>query len=455
MAVHHASGSSMGDSERDWEGVPKDVRNLMKSQRRVRGVITSVSDGRCLIQSEYGVFPCDKRSVKANKNHPHRDPQKGDPCEFRLTQQRPIFAVSIRISVPKAMDPEAMKQCYTMLEQTCGGIAPLVYQIEGATVRHAVCILYLALRIVDTLSEHSLEEVDSVLQVLRGGDDTDGVVQHLLSYSYTLPDSLEKSMLQALPHVVSLLRALPPQYSKAVCDGVALRCDALAAQQKTARISHGGNAENIAEYTSLCNCLGGTLSEALCLVFSVQQQDEGTQLDREQAKSAGIFVLKCHSVRMQWLGGLTSGARWPSDTWHGGADAGTASADGVEALRSMIVDALGHGAKAMGYLASLAGLKAGLHPFRFTAVQVALALTQLSMLWGSVGVLSRGASIGREACYRLMSIKTPQELAGHVQAALAALCMSIQAGEPLAPEALEKMAKIEASLAPLLTVGTL
>ena len=441
------------------DGLTKEVRGLMKSQRRVRGVITNVGDGRCVIHSEFGIFPFDRRSVKVNKNHPQRSPQKGDPCEFRLTEQKPVFAVSIRVSVPRTMDPDAMRVCYTMLEQACGGITPLVYQVEGATTRHAVCIIYLSARIVDTFSEHARDLVAAFPGMLQDNEAT--LSPALQSYTYIVQDPLERSLLQALPHVVSLLHALPAHFTQAVIQGIRLRCEALMAQHQSNKgePTEGGEPDSLLEYTSLCNCLGGTMAEALGLIFSAQMsgpegKGDATPLDSALARHTGIFLMKCHSVRMQYVGGLSSGARWPKELKKTLQGEGMTDEEGnLLVLRTMIDDAISHASKAVAYLVALSQLKSGLHPFKFTAVQVTLALAQISILWGTASVMNRGSSIGREACAKLMALRTPQEAVSNLLLATQTLRVSIAPTDTCGPSVLSHINQTEAALLPLQSFG--
>ncbi|KAJ9470128.1 hypothetical protein DIPPA_32746 [Diplonema papillatum] len=100
------------------------VLQLVKAQRRVRGVVAEMEGNSCIIESTYGRFAFDPRSVKANRNHPDRQPQVGDPCEFRLSHQTPPKAVSIRVAVPKKsktasddfLDEYTIIQCNKLLE---------------------------------------------------------------------------------------------------------------------------------------------------------------------------------------------------------------------------------------------------------------------------------------------------------------------------------------------------
>ena len=96
---NHAKKMQTGNAR-----LSREVHQLVKVQRRIRGTITSVGHeaGECVILSEkHGSFSFAPRSVKPNKNHPDRVPQVNDPCEFRLSHLNPPTAVSIRVAVPK------------------------------------------------------------------------------------------------------------------------------------------------------------------------------------------------------------------------------------------------------------------------------------------------------------------------------------------------------------------
>lgn len=57
--------------------------------------------GNMRIASEYGEFPLNESSIKENKKFPDRPTQKGDRCEFKVSDTNPPRATSIRVMIPK------------------------------------------------------------------------------------------------------------------------------------------------------------------------------------------------------------------------------------------------------------------------------------------------------------------------------------------------------------------
>eukprot|EP01064_Diplonema_japonicum_P014852 TRINITY_DN2253_c0_g1_i1.p2 TRINITY_DN2253_c0_g1~~TRINITY_DN2253_c0_g1_i1.p2 ORF type:complete len:258 (+),score=33.66 TRINITY_DN2253_c0_g1_i1:48-821(+) len=159
-------------------GISQEVLHLVKAQRRVRGTVATVKQGECKIESSYGVFPFDPRSVKANKNHPDRKPEAGDPCEFRLSHHIPPTAVSIRVAVPKVkkvesietstpIDDTYLKRLAGCLEEHCSHVAPLVAKLEADDLKLSFTLHYLIVKMMDEVEGSRALSIPTRQSVLR------------------------------------------------------------------------------------------------------------------------------------------------------------------------------------------------------------------------------------------------------------------------------------------------
>ena len=138
--------------------IDAEVQQIVKVQRRIRGIVACVDTGAFTIVSEkYGTFSFDPRSVKKNKNHPDRKPQVNDPCEFRLSHLNPPTAVSIRVAVPKEKrvtqpidaNDASIQRIYTHLEAHCAQHSALIGNIVSEELRLSLAVLTLFCHCLD------------------------------------------------------------------------------------------------------------------------------------------------------------------------------------------------------------------------------------------------------------------------------------------------------------------
>eukprot|EP01064_Diplonema_japonicum_P037922 TRINITY_DN902_c5_g1_i1.p1 TRINITY_DN902_c5_g1~~TRINITY_DN902_c5_g1_i1.p1 ORF type:complete len:424 (+),score=74.08 TRINITY_DN902_c5_g1_i1:58-1272(+) len=398
---------------KESQDVTAGVQALMKSQRRVRGVVTCMDQGRCALRSEYGRFSFDTRSVKPNKNHPERDPQIGDACEFRLSHHLPPTAVSIRISVPKQHNPLTMQTCYTLLEETCGGVTSLLYQLEGSELRHSVCVLYLLTRVLDCVQDSHLKNKS---QLLTGPLET--LPDTNLIYSV---EAFDKKLIMGLPSIYNMLRSLPVPYQESI---------QLAVQRRGEGLSRCGKdkvCEDMAQFEECCWAVGGLVWEGLSGVFGVQVGS----LDKRAANSCGVFVTKCHSLRSPELG-----VKRPSVV-------SVDNPNAVSCTNFMVCDAMSHLPDCLGYIHSL---RSDPHVFRFVAVPFLLAVCTLYKVWSSPTPY-RGSSLGRDLSLHVMNMRNPEDFITHFGLAHASFTRGLHPSDPYYETALQKAEIVDVYLA--------
>eukprot|EP00756_Hemistasia_phaeocysticola_P025088 Hpha_TRINITY_DN15987_c2_g5::TRINITY_DN15987_c2_g5_i1::g.72308::m.72308/K00801/FDFT1; farnesyl-diphosphate farnesyltransferase len=477
--------------------VSPEVMHLVKAQRRVRGTVSAVRPGgRCELSSEHGTFSFDIRSVKPNKNHPDRKPQVGDPCEFRLSHMMPPTAVSVRVAVPKNRPPAAagadsnagtpletnlntdlaeknpsasaaasmglpprvslpeeppltmndpeLKRCRRMLDEMCGGIAPLANKLPS-NVLPAVVVLMLQVRVLDSISKARslpaavrklvLKEVHEHLE----GDDS------FVTDMHSCVESADRPLLSGFATVSSVFRRLSDTQRAAIRAAVQRRGAGMAEWQ-------GREATTLDEYTSYCCAVGGEVARGIAAVC-------GTSLDRDldgmQPAALGIFIEKTATVQ----GYLDVNRRpWPQEVWgkrFGSYDelaCRTRRAEAVEVLNEMVADALRHAADALTYLSLTVDCPA---IFLLSAVPFTLALTDLAEICGNRRAFSTDVGAEAEAVELIQRASHPREVSAWIGSALVSCRNSTGGGDEVGEQverglqALRRMDAAAASQAPM------
>eukprot|EP01063_Lacrimia_lanifica_P014883 TRINITY_DN21465_c0_g1_i1.p1 TRINITY_DN21465_c0_g1~~TRINITY_DN21465_c0_g1_i1.p1 ORF type:complete len:435 (+),score=132.34 TRINITY_DN21465_c0_g1_i1:56-1360(+) len=414
--------------------VSKPVKALMKNQRRLRGVVSSVgSDGRCYVHCEYGVFPFERKSVKENKNHPTRPPHVGDTCEFRLTHQMPPSAVSVRIQVPKALDPETMKVCYTLLDNSCGAMSVLVFQLDAAELRHSLCCLTLCNQALDALVENAPQDVGAFPSLLSN-EAADAAVAERVQYALRNP--CDRTLHMQLPSVYQFLTCLPPKFSAIIVEQVATRVRRIAADVRAAP-------KTLAEYTAHASAVGGAQYAAVSHVVAAHLSAD---LDHAAADAVGTLIFKVQNLRTP--PGTPSALPLPQEAWAPYARdlaALAASKDALACLHALVLDALDCVPTALGYLGTLGSVD--LPCFRFVGIPFLLAFATLAAAWGADACFSRGVSVGRAAGRAMMKIRTVPEAADAVAQSLARLRAAAKPALPHADRLTASLAAIDDALA--------
>lgn len=77
------------------------IESVIRGQRRIKGSIVSMDQGKMRVASELGEFPFVITAIKENKRVPGRVAKAGDKCDFKLSDTNPVKATSIRVIVPR------------------------------------------------------------------------------------------------------------------------------------------------------------------------------------------------------------------------------------------------------------------------------------------------------------------------------------------------------------------
>eukprot|EP01065_Artemidia_motanka_P026365 TRINITY_DN3130_c0_g1_i1.p1 TRINITY_DN3130_c0_g1~~TRINITY_DN3130_c0_g1_i1.p1 ORF type:complete len:687 (+),score=208.67 TRINITY_DN3130_c0_g1_i1:84-2063(+) len=424
-------------------GVSPEVLHLVKAQRRVRGTVSAVSpEGRCQLTSQYGVFAFDVRSVKPNKNHPDRKPQVGDPCEFRLSHHMPPTAVSIRVAVPKRQrdtpapaeqaDPKpecpqkplpapvpanespltlhdpALKHCRRVLEEICGGIAPLVQRLDTALCA-AVTVLMLQVRALDGIDKTTTLPATVRSLVLKE------LPQHLTGADTFIVDlkgcatrECDQLLFGGFDHVSSVYRRLSGEQRQIIYEAISRRGEAMGEWQ-------GREVVTLQEHTEYCRAVGGEVSRGIAALCG---QQLGRQLDTAQATAPGILIEKVAAM----AGYMEEGRRqWPREVWGRSfsnfADLASRSrrADAVQALNSLLSDALSHVADAVSFLSLLVDSPA---MFSLVAVPATLAMVDMSQLCSNHRAFTSQVGADSDEALQIQQLSHPREAASWMGNAL-------------------------------------
>ena len=372
----------------------KKVLLLIRSQRRVRGFVTCVEEGKSMIRSGCGEFKFDKRSVKVNKNHPFRIPQVGDACEFRLSHSIPPAAVSIRISVPKQHSAAAIRTCYTLLDDACGPMSPLIYQLPSADLRHSVCILSVVTRIQDNITEGSLvnglEKITELSQAVSNGTFLESVggltdtsqVGNLIS---TLPENHRNVVVEAILFRSAELLSIPMQVDNPEIPISEIEFDLYF--RKAAGSQSFAISRPIFEHLGL-----------------------SVLADGADTCAPGMLMLKAHNIRTHTIA-------WPSRS----------TISSLDDLHHQICNAIQHLPPALCYVAML---KQNDALYSFVAIPVILSACTLYVLWGSESALHRGGGLSRVEASKILNLRYPSLLIAYLRDATIRLRDSVDLTHP-------------------------
>eukprot|EP00754_Rhynchopus_humris_P004607 Rhum_TRINITY_DN12324_c0_g1::Rhum_TRINITY_DN12324_c0_g1_i1::g.51051::m.51051 len=288
-----------GAGESRGAPIPPEVQQVVKAQRRIRGVISCVDQGACKVESTLGVFAFDPRSVKPNKNHPNRKPQVGDPCEFRLSQFRPPAAVSIRVAVPKEkkqtlpvdMDDEKVQQLFQVLERHCANVAPLVAKLDDSEMRLFVAVLLLFAHcqdVVEGAPRISLAVKQVVLRELPIYAATPALLPVEVGRNASCAEFFKN--FEALASVLSTY--VPDRQRNIILSTLRNRGDGLASYQ-------GKEIMTVKEHSEYMHFVGGLVADGVGKLVDVLIGDGrfNPQKASSNAKSLGGFVAKMTAVR--------------------------------------------------------------------------------------------------------------------------------------------------------------
>eukprot|EP01060_Flectonema_neradi_P015716 TRINITY_DN2236_c2_g1_i1.p1 TRINITY_DN2236_c2_g1~~TRINITY_DN2236_c2_g1_i1.p1 ORF type:complete len:599 (+),score=96.10 TRINITY_DN2236_c2_g1_i1:56-1852(+) len=380
----------------------QDVVHLVKAQRRVRGTVADVTPGACKIESAYGVFSFDPRSVKANKNHPDRKPEVGDPCEFRLSHHVPPAAVSIRVAVPKVRRPAVvadthdLSTCSKLLEEHCEHIAPLISKLDEG-LRMPITVLYLVVEQLDRIETTNVLSAPVRQLILRA-------YPSYFESPENLPSELKSDPLfQKFSAVAAVVMSLPAGQRQGIRQTAVKRGELLASFQ-------GREVMSLQDNTDYLTAVGGVVMNG---VSSVVENHTGRVIDKKLATATGLLIEKTRAVR-SFLEHSDTGrsSRWPKEVWghhfdcFGQLAAPRSRKDAVTSLNIMVKDALQHVADTVDYLRSLVELPS---IFTFVAIPCVLSLNHILLLWNNQSVFQGPLSLSPNTVVEVLQMEEPRE----------------------------------------------
>ena len=380
----------------------QDVVHLVKAQRRVRGTVADVTPGACKIESSYGVFSFDPRSVKANKNHPDRKPEVGDPCEFRLSHHVPPAAVSIRVAVPKVRRPTVVADandiatCSKLLEEHCEHVAPLIFKLDEG-LKMPITVLYLIVEHLDHIETTSVLSSPVRQLILRA-------YPSYLESPHNLPSELKTDVLfQQFSAVAAVFMSLPAGHRQGIRQTAVRRGELLASFQ-------GRDVMTLQDNTEYLTAVGGLIVTGISAII---ENHTGKIIDKKLATATGLLIEKTRAVR-SFLEHSDTGrsSRWPKDVWghhfdcFGQLAAPRSRKEAVKSLNIMVSDVVTHVADTVDYLKSLIDFP---KVFTFVAIPCILSLNHILLLWDNQSVFQGPLSLNANTVVDILQMEQPRE----------------------------------------------
>lgn len=110
------------------------IESVIRGQRRIKGSIVSMEQGKMRVASDLGEFPFVVTAIKENKRVPGRVAKAGDKCDFKLSDTNPVKATSIRVIVPRMEIPTNTTEMYSNESgSTTRSGGPISAQSTGVT----------------------------------------------------------------------------------------------------------------------------------------------------------------------------------------------------------------------------------------------------------------------------------------------------------------------------------
>eukprot|EP01059_Diplonema_ambulator_P002492 TRINITY_DN12110_c0_g1_i1.p1 TRINITY_DN12110_c0_g1~~TRINITY_DN12110_c0_g1_i1.p1 ORF type:complete len:624 (+),score=153.14 TRINITY_DN12110_c0_g1_i1:88-1959(+) len=387
-------------------GISQEVLHLVKAQRRVRGTVAVVDQGGCMIDSAYGSFPFDPRSVKANKNHPDRKPEVGDPCEFRLSHHIPPTAVSIRVAVPKVkrqggsedipIDVKYRKSVAEYLDLHCTHAAPIIAKVDVESLKLPLTLLHLSMKAVDEVENCVSLDASTRQRILLD-------FGSILETGMVPPELSSISFFKQFKLIPAGLRGLPEPHRSIIKKAVVTRGEGLAE-------FIGKEIVTLVDFTDYNTIVGGKMMEA---VAELIEAHIGRKIDIKNAVEMGLLVEKTSAIK-GFLDHVDTprGSNWPKDVWghhfdtFGQIAVPSSRTQALDRLNLIITDVFNHAAHGIEFLAQIADSPVA---FCFLAVPCVLALSQLSKLWGNPQVFSAPVGINQTVAANIIGLDKPRD----------------------------------------------
>ncbi|XP_008170096.2 squalene synthase [Chrysemys picta bellii] len=286
-----------------------------------------------------------------------------------------------------------LKTCYKHLNQTSRSFAAVIQALDGE-LRHAVCILYLVLRALDTVEDDMTISLETKVPML------DDFHSYLYQPDWRYVESKEKykQVLEDFPTISLEFRNLAKVYRDVIAD-ICHEMGAGMAEFLQKKV------DSLQEWDKYCHYVVGLVGIGLSRLFSVLElEDPIIGQDTELANSMGVFIEKTIIIRDYLEDQLAGREFWPREVWSRYAKklsdlAKPENIDmAVQCMNELITNALHHVPDVLTYLSRLKTQSV----FNFCAIPQVMAIATLAACYNNKQVFRGVVKIRKGQAVTLM-----------------------------------------------------
>uniref|UniRef100_A0A8C3TDH2 Squalene synthase n=1 Tax=Chelydra serpentina TaxID=8475 RepID=A0A8C3TDH2_CHESE len=288
---------------------------------------------------------------------------------------------------------DGLKTCYWYLNQTSRSFAAVIQALDGE-LRHAVCILYLVLRALDTVEDDMTISLETKVPMLHDFH------SYLYQPDWRYMESKEKykQVLEDFPTISLEFRNLAKVYQDVTAD-ICHKMGAGMAEFLQKKV------DSLQEWDKYCHYVVGLVGIGLSRLFSVLElEDPIIGQDTELANSMGVFIEKTIIIRDYLEDQLAGREFWPREVWSRYAKklsdlAKPENIDvAVQCMNELIINALHHIPDVLTYLSRLKTQSV----FNFCAIPQVMAIATLVACYNNKQVFRGVVKIRKGQAVTLM-----------------------------------------------------
>ncbi|CAM4529627.1 unnamed protein product [Lepidochelys olivacea] len=288
---------------------------------------------------------------------------------------------------------DRLKICYRYLNQTSRSFAAVIQALDGE-LRHAVCILYLVLRALDTVEDDMTISLETKVPMLHDFHS----YLYQLDWRYMESKEKYKQVLEDFPTISLEFRNLAKVYRDMIAD-ICHKMGAGMAEFLQKKV------DSLQEWDKYCHYVVGLVGIGLSRLFSVLElEDPIIGQDTELANSMGVFIEKTIIIRDYLEDQLAGREFWPREVWSRYAKklsdlAKPENTDvAVQCMNELITNALHHIPHVLTYLSRLKTQSV----FNFCAIPQVMAIATLAACYNNKQVFRGVVKIRKGQAVTLM-----------------------------------------------------
>ncbi|KAM7171709.1 squalene synthase-like [Macrochelys suwanniensis] len=288
---------------------------------------------------------------------------------------------------------DGLKTCYRYLNQTSQSFAAVIQALDGE-LRHAVCILYLVLRALDTVEDDMTISLETKVPMLHDFH------SYLYQPDWRYMESKEKykQVLEDFPTISLEFRNLAKVYRDVIAD-ICHKMGAGMAEFLQKKV------DSLQDWDKYCHYVVGLVGIGLSRLFSVLElEDPIIGQDTELANSMGVFIEKTNIIRDYLEDQLAGREFWPREVWSRYAKklsdlTKPENIDvAIQCMNELIINALHHIPDVLTYLSRLKSQSV----FNFCAIPQVMAIATLAACYNNKQVFRGVVKIRKGQAVTLM-----------------------------------------------------